>query len=49
MNPGNQLDGGGLAAAILADEAMNFTGGNVPVDAVQRDDPAEALADVGQF
>ena len=48
MHAGDQLDQGGLAAAVLADEAMHLAGQHVPVDPVERGHAAEALADGGE-
>ena len=48
MHAGDQLDQGGLAAAVLADEAMHLAGQHVPIDPVERQHAAEALADGGE-
>ena len=48
MHARHGLDQGRLAAAVLADEAMDLAGPHVPVDGFEGQDAAEALGDAVQ-
>ncbi len=48
MHASDQLDQGGLAAAVLTDKAMHLAGQHVPIDPVERGNAAEAFADGGE-
>src|SRR5262245_34861363 len=48
VDAGEDLDQGRLARAVLADQAMHLARLDRPVDRVERDRAAEALADAGK-
>jgi hypothetical protein len=48
LGPGDDLDEGGLARAVLPDQRVHLPGTDVEVDTAQRLDAAVALADAGQ-
>ena len=45
VRPGEDLDQGRLAGAVLAEQAVHLTGADVEVDAVERPDAREGLDD----
>ena len=47
--PGNDLDERRLAGAVVAHQTNHFAGENLQVDAVQRANRAELLADTRQL
>src|SRR6202044_2336918 len=46
MQPGNDIDAGGLARAVRSDQAQHLARGQGKADAVERPEPAEALDQV---
>ena len=48
VHPGEHLDQGGLAGAVLAEQAVHLAGPDLQLDAVERAYAGERLDDVGE-
>lgn len=47
VDPGEHLDEGGLARAVLAEQAVDFTGQDFEIDAIEGADAGKRLGDAG--